>query len=50
MPESKIDVDKLKAECAKELDDFYEHTHPAVQLLRDAFRKSLKRYNGGSER
>jgi hypothetical protein len=47
--ESKIDINKLRAECSPELDEFYSHTHSAVQILREAFRKSLKRNSGGAD-
>jgi hypothetical protein len=47
MPENKIDVDKLKAECSSELDEFYKHTHPAIAELRSLVCKILHGGNYG---
>jgi len=46
MPENKIDTDKLKAECDPQMDEFYSHSHPAIQRLRSIVSKVL---NGGAD-
>lgn len=40
------DIKKLKAECSPDLDEFYEHTHPAVAELRYLVSKILNGGNG----
>jgi hypothetical protein len=41
-----MDPKKLRAECKPELDEFYEHTHPAIAELRFLVSKIL---NGGND-